>query len=204
MTVDYYSNFWEVDYLNNTKSKTFIRKPKDLFARYGIPDTLVSDNGPQFASSVFQQFAHDWEFCHVASSPKYPQSNGKAVQAVKMEKRLLKRPWKSQSDPYLSLLNFRNIPTQGMDTSPLQRLMSRRTKTLLTTEESLLAPKVHPSKSQQKQLTSLKRRQVFYYNQGARDLRPLEKVHIAPLNHSVYRNHVVTPHLHLSPDLVEL
>ena len=90
MTVDYYSNFWEVDYLNNTKSKTFIRKPKDLFARYGIPDTLVSDNRPRFASSVFQQFAHDWEFCHVTSSPKYPQSNGKAEQAVKMEKRLLK------------------------------------------------------------------------------------------------------------------
>ena len=82
--------------------------------------------------------------------------------------------------------------------------MSRRTKTLLPSEESLLAPEVHPSKYQQKQLTSLKRRQVFYYNQGARDLRPLEKVRIAPLNHSVYRNHVVTPHLHLPPDLVEL
>ena len=140
-------------------------------------------NGPQYASSEFQQFAHDWEFCHVTSSPKYPQSNGKAEQAVKMAKRLLKRAWKSQSDPYLSLLDFRNTPTQGMDTSPAQRLMSRRTKTLLPTKESLLAPEVHPLKSQEKQLTSLKRRQAFYYNQGARDLKPVEKgekVRIAP------------------------
>ena len=43
VTVDYYSNFWEVDYLHNIKSKTVIRKLKALFARYGIPDILVSD-----------------------------------------------------------------------------------------------------------------------------------------------------------------
>ena len=91
MTVDYYSNFWEVDYLHNTKSKTVFRKRKALFARYGIPDTLVYDNGPQLAFSEFQQFAHDWEFCYVTSSPKYPLSNGKAEQAVKMAKRLLER-----------------------------------------------------------------------------------------------------------------
>ena len=102
--------------------------------------------------------------CHVTSSLKYPQSNGKAEQAVKMAKRLLKRAWKFQSDPYLSLLDFRNTPTQGMNTSPAQRLMSRRTTTLLPTKESHLAPEVHPLKSKKKkkkQLTSLKRRQAF-------------------------------------------
>jgi hypothetical protein len=68
--------------------------------------------------------------------------------------------------------------------------MSRRTKTLLPTKESLLAPEVHPLKAQEKQLTSLKRRQAFYYNRGARDLKPLERgenVRIAPpetLGHS--------------------
>ncbi|XP_061178378.1 uncharacterized protein K02A2.6-like [Saccostrea echinata] len=76
VTVDYFSNFWEVDYLRSTMSKTVIQTLKALFARYGIPDTLVSDNGPQFASTEFQQFAREWEFCHVNSSPKYPQRNG--------------------------------------------------------------------------------------------------------------------------------
>ena len=56
-----------------------------------------------------------------------------------------------------------------MDTSPAQRLMSRRTKTLLPTKKSLLAPEVHSLQSQEKELTSLRRRQGFYYNQGAKD-----------------------------------
>ena len=50
--------------------KTVIRKRKALFARDGIPDILVSYDGPQFASSEFQKFAHNWECCHVINSPK--------------------------------------------------------------------------------------------------------------------------------------
>ena len=74
--------------------------------RYGIPYyypyTPVSDKGPQFSSD---EFSHDWEFKHITSSPKYPQSNGKAEQAVNMAKRLMKRAVKSNSDPYLALLS---------------------------------------------------------------------------------------------------
>ena len=45
--VDYYSNFIEVAELErDTKTATVIRKIKENIARYGIMDTLVSDNGP--------------------------------------------------------------------------------------------------------------------------------------------------------------
>ena len=53
VTVDYYSNIFEVDYLQGTTSRDVIHKVKAHFARYGIPDTVMSDNGPQF-SSVFR------------------------------------------------------------------------------------------------------------------------------------------------------
>lgn len=53
LSVDYYSNFWEVDYLPDTKSNTVIRKLMTHFARQGIPDIVISDNGPQFASLEF-------------------------------------------------------------------------------------------------------------------------------------------------------
>ena len=46
----YFSGFWEIDPLENTKTKTVIRKMKTQFARYGAPDVCVSDDGPQFAS----------------------------------------------------------------------------------------------------------------------------------------------------------
>ncbi|KAK3746435.1 hypothetical protein QZH41_012149 [Actinostola sp. cb2023] len=47
---DYFSNFWEIDPLPDRKASTVIKKLKCHFARQGVPDTVISDNGPQFAS----------------------------------------------------------------------------------------------------------------------------------------------------------
>ena len=50
ITADYFSNFWEIDYLPDTMSSTVIRKLKAHFARQAIPDVVISDNGPQYSS----------------------------------------------------------------------------------------------------------------------------------------------------------
>ena len=173
ITVDYYSNFWEVDYLYKTDSQTVIRKLKAQFARYGVPTTFMSDNGPQFSSDEFHKFSKEWNFKHITSSPRYPQSNGLVENAVEMAKRLMRRAKKSGQDCFLSLLDFRNTPTQGMTSSPAQRLMSRRTRTLLPTAEKLFEPQVVTTALEEKK--DLKKKQAFYYNQNARDLNPLKK-----------------------------
>ena len=76
------------------------------------------------------------------------------------------------SDPYLGLLDFRNTPTEGLGTSPAQRLFGRRTKTLLPTAGRLLTQPEFDTTSQL--LHAQKNKQSFYYNKGTKQLGPLE------------------------------
>ena len=118
---DYYSNFIEVENITNITTRGVCKAFRAMFARYGVPDVLVTDNGPQFASSEFSEFAKMWGFDHVTSSPRYPQSNGKGENAVKTVKRLFKKCQESGKSEYLALLDWRNMPTEGFGTSPAQR-----------------------------------------------------------------------------------
>ena len=86
--------------LTSTTSAAVIRTLKSVFSRHGIPETVRSDNGPQYSSKEFAQFASSYEFNHITSSPRFPQSNGQAERMVQTVKRLLKRA----GDPYLALL----------------------------------------------------------------------------------------------------
>ena len=63
----------------------------NYFAEHGIPESIRSDNGPQFASHLFKEFAEEWNFAHHTSSPTNPRSNGQAESAVKIVKGLLTR-----------------------------------------------------------------------------------------------------------------
>ena len=96
-----------------------------MFARYGVPDVLISDNGPQFASVEFESFARKWGFEHVTSSPHYPQSNGKAENAVKTVKRLFSKCKENSRSEFMALLDWRNTPTEGLGSSPAQRFFGR-------------------------------------------------------------------------------
>ena len=54
---DYFSNFIEVSRLHAITTKAVVHELKTSFARFGIPEILVTDNGPQFASNEFKAFA---------------------------------------------------------------------------------------------------------------------------------------------------
>ena len=77
----------------------------------------------------------------MTSSPYHSQSNGKAESAVKIAKNIIKKVTKAKQDLHLAVLDWRNTPaTNG--SSPVQKLMSRRTRTLLPTPGVFLQPKV--------------------------------------------------------------
>lgn len=179
--VDYYSDYVEVSPLKDTTSAALIKFLKEQFSQHWIPDVLVSDNGPQYVSNEFAGFARDWEFKHVTSSPYHPKSNGKAESAAKIVKSLLKKAIKDRKDPWLALLDYRNTPTQGMQSSPVQRLMSRRTKTLVPIATNLLYPKVAEGVTTKIQLKRQKAKS--HYDRNVKVLPDLEigqEVRVAP------------------------
>ena len=78
VVIDYYSRWIESKCLDDTTSQGIVYRLKEIFATHGIPDIVISDNGPQFSAASFRQFTILYGFVHVASSPRYPQSNGEA------------------------------------------------------------------------------------------------------------------------------
>ena len=143
ITVDYFSSFFEVDKLETTDSRTVVEKLKMQFSRHGIPDIVVSDNGPQYDSCEFKKFAEDWNFHHITSSPRNQQSNGMVESAVKICENIMKKAAREKFDPYLSLLDYRNTPTD-VGSSQSQRLFSRRTRNLLPLTPKQLEPVAVP------------------------------------------------------------
>ncbi|XP_046340645.1 protein NYNRIN-like [Haliotis rufescens] len=106
LTIDYFSGFWEVDYLPKTTSLAVIKTLKIHFSRYGIPNQLISESGPQFVSKEFSSFTKVWDIVHCTSSPRHPNANGKAESGVKAAKTMMSKCKSSKMDPYLCLLEL--------------------------------------------------------------------------------------------------
>ena len=173
IVVDYYSRYPEVSELRNTKARTVINKTKSIFSRHGIPESVVSDNGPQYSSEEYKQFANDYNFIHNTISPRYPQSGGLHEKTVQTVKNLLEKCKVANQDPYLALLDYRNTPIDGV--TPAQALMSRRLRSPLPISQRKLNPKpvnrttFHAARQQQQQ------QQRKHYDRTAKSLPPLEK-----------------------------
>jgi hypothetical protein len=197
ITVDYYSNFFEVDKLQTATSKEVIHKLKIHFSRNGIPVTVMSDGGPAFKSAEFKSFAREWSFAHVISSPGNSRSNGKAEAAVKIAKNILRKCKSSNTDPYIALLEYRNTPLQGLQYSPAQLLFSRATRSTLPSSTNLLTPTVVPRDQVDSRRKQSQHRQAEYHDKSAHDLsvlKPGDSVRIQPSDKfdKVWKKGVVT------------
>ncbi len=181
LIVDHFSDFWEIELLPDLSAETVIKRCKAQFARHGQPDRVITDNGPQFGA-LFRRFAFSWEFEHITSSPRHPKSNGKAESAVKIAKNLLRKAMHDRTDPWKAILHWRNTPTEYMDSSPAQRLMSRRLKTSLPVTSKLLEPYVATGVVER--LRYRKQLAKSCYDKSAHDLPELnigERIRMKPL-----------------------
>ena len=140
LLVDYYLRYIKIALLSRPTAAKVITHLKSIFARHGIPELVMSDNGPQYSCDAFSEFAREYQFRHLTSSPIYPQSNGEAEHVVKSIKGLLKK----ESDPYLALLSYRATPLQT-GYSPSELLMGRKLRTTVPTIRRQLIPNVPDS-----------------------------------------------------------
>ena len=168
LLVDYFSRYPEVQKLPNTTSTTIIASLKASFARFGIPEVFMSDNGPQFASELFANFTRDYGFTHVTSSPRYPQSNGQVERTVQTVKRLLE----DSEDPYMAVLTYRTTPFPWCKKSPAELLMGRRLRDNISVLPTSLIPQwsyLDDFREKNKRFKELQKRN-YDRQHGTRDL----------------------------------
>ena len=172
LVIDYFSRYIEVQSLTSTTSASIIRSLKSIFARHGLPTTVMSDNGPQYSSQEFSSFAKEYQFEHVTSSPHYPQANGLAERAVRTIKGLLQK----STDPYLALLTYRSTPLPWCGLSPAQLLMGRNIRSTIPQVPRCFEPEWSylPEFRQKDALEKRKQKANFDLRHRARPLPPLE------------------------------
>ena len=170
VVVDYYSRWIEAIVLSSTTSEAIVQKLKEQIKTWGFPREIVSDNGPQFTGSAFQEFVQKYDIRHITSSPHVPSSNGEAEMAVKVAKDLL-----DQEDPWLAFLTHRDTPIAATGQSPSQLMMCRHLRTTLPVVESNLEPTVFDSETVRQRDDATKAAYARSYDNrhGSRELEPL-------------------------------
>lgn len=139
IVTDYHSKWLEIKHLRNKTASEVVTVLKEIFRTHGIPAQIVADNQP-FGSFEVKQFADQFNFTIVNSSPRYPQSNGMAESAVKRAKSLLRKVLESKSDLDLAILEYNNAPIVELGASPAQMLMGRVLRTQIPISEKVLKP----------------------------------------------------------------
>lgn len=112
---------------------------------------------------MYRQFAKQWQFEHVTSSPEFPQSNGLVERTIQTLKKTIRKCKIDGSDPHLALLALRTS-VNSTNTSAAFALMNRNLRTLLPTfnvdhQQQNVIPKLNSTQER--------------YNKHAHDLPPL-------------------------------
>lgn len=141
-----------------------------MFARFGIPEKLQADNMP-FNSREFLEFAREWDFECIFSSPRYPKSNGLEEKGVPICKALIKKSLSTKTDISKALMNYRNTVLKDIGLSPAQLLVNKCIKTKLPCTLPQLRPKLNSNVIQ----SHMNRRKIqkTYYDKQAKPLNPL-------------------------------
>lgn len=119
----------------------------EFISNFGVPEVIVSDNGPGFASEELKEFARRWGIYWKYSPGYHPASNGPAERAVGSVKRMLKKNVQgSLKERLLKAIYWYRVTPNGTDNrTPGERLLNRK----IRTPWSLLSESRHQEQPQQ-------------------------------------------------------
>lgn len=134
--VDAHSKWPEVIHMpHGTTAKATIDALRAVFGRYGLPTTVVSDNGPPFPSREFGSFLQANGIKQIFSPPYHPQTNGEAERFVRTFKEGMNRRLRTQSNKNLCLheflLTYRTTPHTTTGITPSEAMFGRNIRTKL-------------------------------------------------------------------------
>ena len=153
IAVDAHSKWAEVVEMSQTTTAKTITALRHMFATHGIPEQLVSDNGPQFTSTEFVEFVKANGIKHTKSSPYHPATNGEAERFVRTFKEAMKTGRSGgltlahQLDNFL--LTYRTTPHSTTGVPPCELLMGRSLHTRLDLLRPNLGRTVRQSQSRE-------------------------------------------------------
>eukprot|EP00117_Sycon_ciliatum_P033135 scpid23237/ scgid5336/ Uncharacterized protein K02A2.6 len=109
--VDGHWKWSEVLPFRSTTAQGTVASLRTVFARYGCPEELASDNGPQFVAAEFEAVLRANGIRHRTSAPYHPATNGLAERFVQFFKRAMKAfpdamPCQEAADKFL--ISYRN------------------------------------------------------------------------------------------------
>ena len=121
VVIDAHSKWLEVHTMSSITAQATIQHLRQIFAQFGLPEHVVSDNGPTFTSAEFKEFLQRNGVKHTTSAPYHPASNGLAERAVQ----ILKNGLKKSKGPLQTcinrlLFNYRITPQTTTGISPAE------------------------------------------------------------------------------------
>ena len=155
ITVDASTKWIDATVVSSTSSAATIDRLRELFATFGLPSTVVSDNATGFTSNEFQQFMKRNGIIHITASPYHPASNGLAEQSVRAVKEALRKMLPSDGLKLRLvrlLFRYRNTPQSSTGRTPAELMFGRPLKGhLQQLQNSILRERVEKLQEQQKE-----------------------------------------------------
>ena len=139
--------------MHSIQAHSTIEQLRMIFATHGIPQKIVSDNGPTFTSQEFKTFMTQNGVLHITSAPYHPSMNGLAERAVQTFKQALKRIQGSSIQEKLSkfLFQYWITPHTMTGIAPAELLMGRRFRSRLDLLFPTVLQKVESKQLKQKE-----------------------------------------------------